>query len=455
MESEKKTKHLSPPQIIVLGFLVVIVIGAFLLSLPISTADGERMPLVDSFFTSASAVCVTGLAVYDTGAHFSLFGQLIIMLLIQIGGLGFMTLAATVFLIMRKRITLRDRLIMQEQYNQSQLQGLVRMTLYILALTLSIEFIGAVLLAIRFVPVYGAGKGIFYSVFHSISAFCNAGFDILGMGSSFIPFNGDPLVIFTVSGLIILGGLGFIVLMDIIKLRRFSKFSVHAKTVLLCTGVLLLAGFILFYVAEISNPKTLGGMPAGKGIMNAFFQSVTLRTAGFDSIGVSDMYESSKFMSVIFMFIGASPASTGGGIKTTTMFLLIMLVYSTVMNREEITIYKHRIAHQLVIKAIVVVTISLFVVILSATLLSVFEQGNPLTASYDFVDMLFESTSAFGTVGLSCGMTGDLTSASKILLMITMFIGRIGPLTLTIALGRHSSPQKSSVKYPEGRIIIG
>ena len=455
MEKERRARRLSPPQIIALGFLAVIFIGGILLSLPVSSASGEGLPFEDALFTATSAVCVAGLVVYDTGAAYSVFGQIVIMLLIQIGGLGFMTLAATIFLIMRKRITLRDRLIMQEQYNQSQLQGLVRMTLHILALTLVIELIGAVFLSISFIPMYGVGKGIYFSIFHSVSAFCNAGFDILGLGASLVPVNSDPVIILTISALIILGGLGFGVLVDVIKVRRFSRFALHTKVVLVCTGILLLAGFLLFYVAEISNPKTLGSMPVGDGIMNAFFHSVTLRTAGYDSIGSGNLHDSSKILSVIFMFIGASPASTGGGIKTTTMFLLIMLVYSIVMNREEVVAYKHRIPQQLILKAIAIVVISLAVVLLSSILLSIFEQDNPKTENYDYVDMLFECTSAFGTVGVSTGMTGSLTLPSKILLMITMFIGRIGPLTLTIALSRHSSPQKTSIKYPEGRIIIG
>ena len=436
MENERRTRRLSPPQIIALGFLAVIFIGGILLSLPVSSADGESLPFENALFTATSAVCVTGLVVYDTGAVYSVFGQIVIMLLIQIGGLGFMTLAATLFLIVRKRITLRDRLIMQEQYNQFQLQGLVKMTLHILALTLAIELIGAIMLAVSFIPMYGWGRGIYFSIFHSVSAFCNAGFDILGLGASLVPVNSEPIIILTISVLIILGGLGFGVLV-------------------VCTGLLLLSGFLLFYVAEIGNSKTLGGMSAGDGVMNAFFHSVTLRTAGYDSIGAGNLHDSSKILSVIFMFIGASPASTGGGIKTTTMFLLIMLVYTIVMNKDEVVAYKHRIPHQLVLKAIAIVIISLFVVLLSSVLLSIFEQDNPNTASYDYVDMLFESASAFGTVGVSTGMTGSLTLPSKILLMITMFIGRIGPLTLTIALSRHSSPQKSSVKYPEGRIIIG
>ena len=444
MENERRTRRLSPPQIIALGFLAVIFIGGILLSLPVSSADGESLPFENALFTATSAVCVTGLVVYDTGAVYSVFGQIVIMLLIQIGGLGFMTLAATLFLIVRKRITLRDRLIMQEQYNQFQLQGLVKMTLHILALTLAIELIGAIMLAVSFIPMYGWGRGIYFSIFHSVSAFCNAGFDILGLGASLVPVNSEPIIILTISVLIILGGLGFGVLVDILKVRRFSKFSLHTKVVLVCTGLLLLSGFLLFYVAEIGNSKTLGGMSAGDGVMNAFFHSVTLRTAGYDSIGAGNLHDSSKILSVIFMFIGASPASTGGGIKTTTMFLLIMLVYTIVMNKDEV-----------VLKAIAIVIISLFVVLLSSVLLSIFEQDNPNTASYDYVDMLFESASAFGTVGVSTGMTGSLTLPSKILLMITMFIGRIGPLTLTIALSRHSSPQKSSVKYPEGRIIIG
>lgn len=455
MENERRTRRLSPPQIIALGFLAVIFIGGILLSLPVSSADGESLPFENALFTATSAVCVTGLVVYDTGAVYSVFGQIVIMLLIQIGGLGFMTLAATLFLIVRKRITLRDRLIMQEQYNQFQLQGLVKMTLHILALTLAIELIGAIMLAVSFIPMYGWDRGIYFSIFHSVSAFCNAGFDILGLGASLVPVNSEPIIILTISVLIILGGLGFGVLVDILKVRRFSKFSLHTKVVLVCTGLLLLSGFLLFYVAEIGNSKTLGGMSAGDGVMNAFFHSVTLRTAGYDSIGAGNLHDSSKILSVIFMFIGASPASTGGGIKTTTMFLLIMLVYTIVMNKDEVVAYKHRIPHQLVLKAIAIVIISLFVVLLSSVLLSIFEQDNPNTASYDYVDMLFESASAFGTVGVSTGMTGSLTLPSKILLMITMFIGRIGPLTLTIALSRHSSPQKSSVKYPEGRIIIG
>lgn len=451
-----KKLHLSPPQILSLGFAGLIALGTLLLLLPISHKDGKGLSLLDTIFTAASAVCVTGLSVVDNGSHFSLFGQLVILALIQIGGLGFMTFTAIIFIIIRKRISLRDRLLLSEQYNNYGLQGLVRLTLNIVVVTIVIEFLGAVILSTAFIPQFGVAKGIYYSVFHSVSAFCNAGIDVFGQNSSLIPFSGNYLVCLTIGALVILGGLGFIVLTDLLSMRRFSKLTLHTKAVLITTGALLLIGFVCFYLLERNNINTLGDptLTKGQSLMGAFFQSLTTRTAGFAALPQNHMRTSSKFLSVILMFIGASPASTGGGIKTVTALMMVLLVYRIIAKKHDVNFLQKRFSDELVFKAAAVFLISLMMLVFAALLVTVFEENNPAMQGYGFIDILVESTSAFGTVGLSTGITPLLTPASKSVLIITMFAGRIGPLTLSFTLGS-KHPGGSSIKYPEDRVLIG
>jgi trk system potassium uptake protein TrkH len=448
-----RQKKMRPAQILALGFMGIILAGTLLLMLPISSSTGLGIGAVNALFTSTSAVCVTGLTVIEVGRDLSLFGQIVLLALIQIGGLGFMTMATTIFLLLGKRITLRERLVMQEALGEFRLTGLVRLTRNILIMTVCIELCGALLLSTRFVPIYGWAKGLYYGVFHSISAFCNAGFDLVVESESIIAFQNDVVVNFTIMGLIILGGIGFSVIYDIVKKRRFKRFSLHTKVVLCVTVFLILFGAVAFFALEIDNPKTLGDpdMPWYSKGMGALFQSVTVRTAGFNTISQDHLSLSSKILSMLLMFIGASPASTGGGVKTTTFAVVMLLVYNTIAGKPNLNLFKRRLSPGIAQRALSIIVISIAIVLISAMGMSLVEPTSIPSES-----LMYEVFSAFGTVGLSTGITADLHVVSKFILIITMFFGRVGPLTLTLALALRQSHNKSAAyKYPEDRLMVG
>jgi len=440
-----QARKVSPPKILVGGFAALILLGAVLLSLPISTHTG-RIPFLDALFTATSAVCVTGLVVVDTGTYFTRFGQTVIMFLIQIGGLGFMTAATLVFILMGKRITLRERLVIQEAMNQISQQDLIRLVLRVVLLTFVIEAIGALLLSTRFIPQYGLWRGLFYSAFHAISAFCNAGFDLMGGFTSLTPYANDPVILLTIAALFILGGLGFTVIMEIHQKRRFIRYSLHTKMVLLVTLALLLLPTAIIFVLEYSNPATLGQLGLGSKIINAFFTASTPRTAGFNSLPMDGLFSYTLFFIIGLMFIGASPASTGGGIKTTTFAALVVAVISTIRGREHPLLYGKQIPVEILRRALSIAMIS-FSLVFFATFALLMTEGGSL------LDMLFEVMSAFGTVGLSTGVTTELSPAGRLIIIIVMFAGRVGPLTLVFSLAKRM--RKAPVKYPEERIMIG
>lgn len=340
----RKNSKLNGVQTLALGFIGLIIVGGFILSLPISSVSGESTNILDALFTSTSAVCVTGLITLDTGTYWSSFGQFIILLLIEIGGLGFMSFTIFVAILLGKKITLRDRLIMQEAMNTFSIQGLVRMVKYVLGFTFAVQFLGAVLLSTQFIPEFGVQKGLFFSIFHSISAFCNAGFDLFGNFSSLTGFSSNTVVILSISALVIIGGLGFTVWLELYnyKYKRINKLSVHSKIVLLITGVLLIGGFIAMFLLEYSNPETIGGMGLKDKLLNSFFASVTPRTAGFNSISTDGMTTAGKFLTILLMFIGGSPGSTAGGLKTVTFGLVILTVISVIKGREETEAFERR-----------------------------------------------------------------------------------------------------------------
>ncbi len=447
---------LQPTQVLVLGFLALIIIGTILLSLPI--ASHYDTSVIDAFFTATSAVCVTGLVVVNSAAHWTIFGKVVILMLIQIGGLGFMTIATTVFMILGKKIGLKDRLLLQEALNQSELSGMVRLTKNIIFGTLIIELVGAILLSLSFVPRYGV-KGIFYGVFHSISAFCNAGFDILG-DNSLMNFLSDPIVNIAIMLLIILGGLGFSVWIDTIKVFKKAKqnkwkfkafctnLSLHSKLVYVSTITLILIGFLFFLATETWNDATLGSAGLGGKLWGSLFQSVTTRTAGFNTMDLANMTDASKFVSILLMFIGGSPAGTAGGVKTITVVVVLISVISTVKGKSSATVFSRTISPEDIKKALAVVTISTFVVMGITLLMTFTENGR-------FLDMLFESVSAFATVGLTLGQTGKLTLFGKIIIAITMFIGRLGPLTMAVAISISGGNGNGKVKLPEGKVMVG
>lgn len=443
----KKWINFSPPQIIVIGFALIICFGAGLLMLPISNSDGAFLPFIDAFFTAASATTVTGLVVVDTGTAFSLFGQLIILLLIQVGGLGFMTMATLIALAFKRRISLKEKLILQESMNQSSMEGIVRLIRRVLLYALTIESAAAVLYTIRFAFDMPLGRAIYFGIFHAISMFNNSGFDLFGNYQSLMTYIADPAVNLITMFLIVTGGLGFIVISDLIDYPKRRRLTLHSKVVLTMSGFLIMSGALVILIFEFTNINTLGALDWSGKLWSAFFQAVTPRTAGANTLDIGSLRQATQFFILILMFIGASPSSTGGGIKTTTFMILLGAVVSMIRGRSELVIFRYRLAQERIFKAVTVTMLALFLVIGVALILSTTEKDA------SFLSVLFEATSAFGTVGLSMGITGDLTTVGKLIICFTMFTGRLGLLTLAYALVPKKG--KQLYRYPEGKMIIG
>ncbi|WP_409345038.1 TrkH family potassium uptake protein [Paenibacillus sp. MBLB4367] len=451
MKKTFRPLQLTPPQILVLGFAAIILIGAFLLTLPFASTSGVSLPFIDALFTATSATCVTGLVVVDTGSDYTIFGQIVIITLIQIGGLGFMTMATLFAFMLKKRISLKERLILQEALNQGSMEGIVRLIRKVIRYALTIEGIAAVFFAIRWSGDMPPGKALYFGVWHAISFFNNAGFDLFGghTGTKFTSLTtyvDDPIVNIVSMLLIILGGLGFIVISDVLDLKRTRKLTLHSKVVLTTTSLLIVIGAIVIFLFENSNPLTLQPLSGWGKFWGSMFQSVTPRTAGANTIDIGAMRQASQFFMIILMFIGASPGSTGGGIKTTTFTILIGAMIAMIRGKEDIVLFRNRLAKDRIFKAITLTLIALFLVIFVAMVLST-------TEDHHFLMILFEVTSAFGTVGLTMGLTTQLTIVGKIMIALMMFIGRLGPLTLAYALG--PKPEKELYRYPEGKITIG
>ncbi|MEJ8547757.1 TrkH family potassium uptake protein [Brevibacillus borstelensis] len=439
--------HLDPPKTLVLGFALIIMLGAFLLTLPVATVDGLGLSWLDALFTATSATCVTGLVVVDTGTTFTLFGQLVILTLIQVGGLGFMTIATFFALLMRKRISLRERLLLQESLNQVSIEGIVRLAKLIIIFTAVAEVIGGLLLALRFSFEMPVGKAFYYGFFHAISNFNNAGFDLMGEFSSMTRYVADPVVNLVICSLIILGGIGFIVVSEVFEYRRTRRLSLHTKVVLYTTAALILIGTGLIFMLEYTNSKTLQPLsPLGK-VFGSLYQSVTARTAGSNTLSIGDMRQSSLLLIILLMFIGASPGSTGGGIKTTTFATLIGAVIAQIKGKEDVIFFRQRLLPHVIYKSLTVTVIGMLVVVVVTMVLSITEPGA------EFQMILFEVTSAFATTGLSMGLTPMLTPIGKLLIILTMFAGRLGPLTIAFALAQRK--QKEYYRYPKGKIMIG
>lgn len=438
----------TPAQVLVFGFAALIMMGTFLLMLPAAARGGQPTPLITAFFTATSAVCVTGLVVVDTASHYSLFGQLVILGLIQVGGLGIMTMTTLFAMLVGKRINLRERLLIQEGLNAMQLEGVVSLVKSIVKMTLLIEVTGGLILSLRFIQDLGWARGFYYGFFHSISAFCNAGFDLFGTVygpfSSLIAFKEDPVVSLTIPTLIILGGLGFVVIRDVTAHRRFSRLSLHSKLVITITLVLVVAAMAVFWFLERRN--TLSGLTLPGSILASFFQAVTPRTAGYNTLNISALRGATQFFIIILMFIGASPGSTGGGIKTTTFGALVIAAWSVARGKIDAEAFKRNITQDTIFKA-------LAVAMLAVTLIATVTMILTTTEKAAFLDILFETTSAFGTVGLTTGITPDLSKIGRILISITMYAGRVGPLTLALAIWQRRG--QLNYHYPEEKIIVG
>lgn len=434
-----------PSRILVLGFLGVILTGATLLTLPISSANNQYTNFLTALFTSTSAVCVTGLVVVDTGTHWSTFGHVVIMTLIQVGGLGFMTMAVLFALLMGRRISFRERLLIQESLNVIDLSGLVRLAKQIILLTLTIQLAVAFLLMTTWIPEFGTLKGIWFSTFHAVSGFNNAGFDLMGDFQGLTPYVGDPIVNIAITTNIILGGIGFTVMADLLRFRKTKKLTVHTRFALIITVSLLVLGTLVIFFLELNN--TLAPLNFSTKLWASWFQAVTPRTAGFNTLDITVLRPATLFFIILLMFIGASPGSTGGGIKTTTFGMLGLAVISMAKGKEDAEIFQRRLPKDLIYRGLSIVLLAITWVFFATLALSITEKA-------DFLVILFEVVSAFGTVGLTAGLTTKLTNFGQIIIIITMFLGRLGPLTLAFALAaRHK--RKNHIRYPEERVIIG
>ncbi len=438
--------RLTPAQVLVLGFAGVIFMGALLLTLPVASQSGKATPFIDALFTATSAVCVTGLVVVDTGTHWSVFGQVVILLLIQIGGLGFMTMATLFALMLGKRINLRERLLIQEALNQLSMEGVVRLVKYVLVFTFAIEGIAALILTVRWSFDLGWQKALYFGVFHAVSSFNNAGFDLFGNFRSITGYVDDFTVNIVISGLIIVGGLGFTVLVDIYQRRNWRLFSLHTKIVLAMSGFLIISGALVIFALEYSNLKTLAPLSTGGKVLASYFQSVTPRTAGYNTLAIAELRSATQFFIVLLMFIGASPGSTGGGIKTSTFTSLIGAVWAMIRGHEDVEVFERRIPKEIVYRALTITLAALSLVITVTMILTITEKA-------DFLTLLFETTSAFGTVGLTMGITPDLSTFGRILISLTMFAGRVGPLTIAFAVAQRQN--KQAYKYAKEKIMVG
>lgn len=443
----KRIRNISPTRLIVFSFAALIFIGACLLHLPIASNNSQSIGFLDALFTATSATCVTGLVIADTLTQWTLFGQLVILFLIQLGGLGLVTLATFFTVLLRRKVSMRGRLLAQESVNHYSFTGVLRLVKSIMIITFYVEFIGACLLASRFVPKYGV-RGFYIGIFHSVSAFCNAGFDIIGGYKSLTEYNNDPVVIYTIAGLIVIGGLGFMVWRDLYEHRKIKDTSLHTKLVLIVTFCLITFGSIFFFLSEYHNPLTMGPLTLPEKINAAVFHSVTCRTAGYNSLPTNDMNEISKMVTIFLMYIGAAPGSTGGGIKVTTFGIIIMAIVSNISGASETIILKRRVPHPIVDKALSIVGLSMLLIFVMTTAIVGIEKIN-------FINALYEVTSAFGTVGLSTGITPTLHSSSKLLLIITMFLGRVGPLSFAIALSLKANRNREYFVHAEGKIVVG
>lgn len=437
-------------RIIAMGYLAVVFLGTCLLMLPGATAEGYKTDFLTALFTATSATCVTGLVVVDTATHWTTLGHIFILLMIQVGGLGFMTMGVLLAMLLRKRITLRIRGLLQESMNYMQMGGVLRLVKTVFWGTLLFEGAGAVLLAVRFIPVFGVLKGIGYGIFHSISAFCNGGFDLMGgysgEYSSLVEFHGDILINLVIMALIILGGIGFFVWSDLRKNGlRWKKYMLHTKIVLFSTGFLLVAGTLLFLVFE--NENLLAGMSGKDRLLAAAFSSVTARTAGFNTIDTAGLTNASKLLNIVLMFIGGSPGSTAGGIKTVTAMVLVAYVWSNLRENKGVNIFKRRLDDDMIRKASNVVVISLLMAVISVILICFLQPYLPVE------DVMFEVFSAIGTVGMSTGVTRELSVGSRVVIVLLMYCGRIG--SMSFALSFTERKKAASVQLPVEKIMIG
>ena len=446
----KRSKALSPTKVIAVTFFLIILAGAGLLMLPVSSRSGISCGFRPALLTATSATCVTGLVLYDTWTQWSGFGQTVILCLIEIGGLGFMSAASLVVFLLRKRVGLKQRLVMAQALSLTDMEDVIKLQKVVLVGSIGIQSVGALILFLRFLPEFGWVRALRWGVFHSVSAFCNAGFDIFGCispGSSLIAFNSDPVVILTLGALVIIGGLGFFVWQELVTVRSFKKFSVYTKLVLLTTGCLLLLGTAVFCALEWNNPETLGMMSTGGKLLNGFFQSVTVRTAGFAAVDQAKLTDGSKAFAMVLMLIGGSSGSTAGGVKTVTMVVLVLFLAARARGRDTVSVFRRTIPNSQVMDAMTIVSILTALAVFGSIFICV-------TSPVSFVDAAFESISALATVGLTAGVTPVLSVSAQYLIILFMYFGRVGVLTISLGFLMGNKAQER-FRYAQTNLLIG
>ncbi len=450
-KKNKKAVRLSPTQIIAMVFASIILVGACLLTLPVASRNGQSAGFLTALFTATSSTCVTGLVLADTWTQWSGFGQIVILSMIELGGLGFMSAASLVVFVLRKKVGLRQRMLMAQALSVNEMEGVVRLQKWVLLGSLIIQLTGALILFLRFLTLdYSVWQSLKWGVFHAISAFCNAGFDITGNiapGQSLMVFNQDPAILITLMALITVGGLGFFVWEEVATVRSFRKYSVYTKLVLLTSGVLTLGGALVIGLLEWNNPGTLGAMDTPGKVLNALFQSVTVRTAGFASVDQAALTDGGKVISIFLMLIGGSSGSTAGGIKTVTFLVLVLFVLSRARGRTTVTVFKRTVPHGKILDAATIVFLVTGLAVAGAVFICV-------TSSVGFTDALFETASALATVGLTAGVTPGLSLASKLMVIVFMYFGRVGILTISLGflMGDRAVER---YRYADTNLLIG
>ena len=448
--TSKYRKSLSSTKIIALTFACIILFGALLLTLPLASRNGISCGFRPALFTATSATCVTGLVLYDTWSQWSGFGQIVIISLIEIGGLGFMSAASLVVFMLRRKVGLKQRLVMAQALSVNDMDGVVRLQKVVLIGSLSVEAVGALILTIRFLPEFGFRKALRWGVFHSISAFCNAGFDIFGSitpGASLIEFQSDPVVLLTLGSLIALSGLGFFVWEEIAHKRSFRKLSVYSKLVLITTLSLILGGTVVICLLEWNNPATFGAMSVGDKLLNGLFQSITLRTAGFTAIDQGALTDAGKAVSMVLMMIGGSSGSTAGGLKTVSMVVLVLFIAARARGRDTVCVFKRTIPNGQIMDAMTIAAIMITLAVFGGVFISA-------TSPIGFTDGLYESVSALATVGLTTGVTTSLSIPAQILIIIYMYFGRVGVLTISLGFLMGNQAEER-YRYAQTNLLIG
>ena len=446
----KKRLKLMPTQIIAITFAMIILLGAVLLTLPAASRDGISCGFRPALFTATSATCVTGLVMYDTWTQWSAFGQIVIISLIEVGGLGFMSAASLFVFLFRRKVGLKQRMLMAQALSMDEMSGVVKLQKWVLLGSISIQLLGAAVLLLRFWPEYGFHRALIWGIFHSISAFCNAGFDIFGSvapGASVITFNNDPVVLITLMALVVLGGLGFFVWEELARLRSLKKCSVYTKLVLVTSSVLILGGAAVILLLEWNNPGTLGDMPWGQKILNAFFQSVTLRTAGFAGVDQALLTDAGKAVSTVLMLIGGSSGSTAGGLKTVTFVVLLLFLWARARGRSTVQVFHRTVPREKVMDAMTIAGIMIVLAVFGAMFISA-------TSPVNFTDSLFEAVSALATVGLTAGATASLSIPAQFLIILFMYFGRVGVLTISLGFLMGDKAEER-FRYAQTNLLIG